>query len=243
MQLNALACCFPAQCMSNTGKFQLSNQLGASMGDLFWNKVAGVLIGGVLVVLVIKELGHILVPSHAIELDEAHTAYPVNWAAVSGEGGGEVVVEETGPVDYGVLLAAADLSNGERQFRRCASCHSVDEGGATLQGPNLWDIVGRAIGADAGFGYSGALPAGEWSYEALDQFIENPRAYAPGTAMNFNGLSSESSRINLIAYLREQSGNPQPLPAPLAAEAPAEEAPAEEAPMEDAPATDEGGEE
>ena len=61
--------------------------------------------------------------------------------------------------------------------------------------------------------------------------------------MNFNGLSSESSRINLIAYLREQSGNPQPLPAPLAAEAPAEEAPAEEAPMEDAPATDEGGEE
>ena len=35
------------------------------MGDLFWNKVAGVLIGGVLVVIVIMELGHILIPSHA----------------------------------------------------------------------------------------------------------------------------------------------------------------------------------
>lgn len=229
MQLSALACCFPAQCMSNTGKFQLSNQLGASMGDLFWNKVAGVLIGGVLVVIVIKELGHILIPSHAVALDEEHVAYPIDWAAVQGDGGGEAVVEEAGPVDYGLLLAAADLTNGERQFRRCAGCHTVEEGGASVQGPNLYDIVGSTVAARAGFSYSGALPAGEWSYENLNLFIENPRGYAPGTAMNFNGLGNEGHRIDLIAYLRAQSSNPQPLPAPLPAEAPAEDAAAEEA--------------
>lgn len=199
------------------------------MGDLFWNKVAGVLIGGVLVVIVIMELGHILIPSHAVALDEEHVAYPIDWAAIQGEGGGEVVVEEAGPVDYGLLLAAADLTNGERQFRRCAGCHTVEEGGASVQGPNLYDIVGRTVAATAGFSYSGALPAGEWSYESLNLFIENPRGYAPGTAMNFNGLGNEGHRIDLIAYLRAQSNNPQPLPAPLPAEAPAEEAAAEEA--------------
>ena len=199
------------------------------MGELFWNKVAGVVIGGVLVVLVIKELGHVLVPSHAVELDEQHTAYPVNWAALEEGGSAAAVEEDTGPVDYGALLAVADLSNGERQFRRCMGCHTINEGGATAQGPNLWDIVGRQVASVAGFSYSGALPEGTWTYEALDQFIESPRSYAPGTAMNFNGLSSEESRINLIAYMRAQSNNPQPLPAPLADEAPAEDMATEEA--------------
>lgn len=185
------------------------------MGDLFWNKLAGVVIGGVLLVMVIMELGHTLVPSHgAGELTAENTSYPVDWAALGAGSTGVVEEVETGPVDYSVVLAALDISAGERVFRRCAACHTVDEGGAHGVGPNLWDVVNRARNSIAAFGYSGAIPEGSWTFEALDQFIENPQAYAPGTAMNFRGLSNDEQRYALLGYLRSLSANPAPLPAP-----------------------------
>lgn len=199
------------------------------MGDLFFNKLAGVLIGGVLLVILIMELGHMLVPSHgAHELTPDNTAYPVDWAALEGEGASgaaDAVVE--GPTDYGVVLAAADVAAGERGIRACVSCHTFEEGGATGTGPNLWNIVGRQVAGEAGFNYSGGLVelGGEWTYEALDGFLENPRGYVSGTNMSYRGVRNEEARMALIAYLRTLSNSPADLPAPLAA---AEEAPAEE---------------
>ena len=190
------------------------------MGDLFWNKVFGVVIGGVLVVIVISQLGGMLVGSHdSLALDEEHVAYPVDWDALGGTGGQDVEEVIEGPTDYGVLLASADLNAGERVARRCASCHTFNEGGATGTGPNLWNTVNRPVASVAGFGYSAALQGlgGDWTYEALDGFLESPRNYANGTAMSFAGLRNEADRINLIAYMRSLSNNPAPLPAPLAA--------------------------
>ena len=187
------------------------------MGDLFWNKVAGVLIGAVLAVMAITELGHLLVPSHgAHELTDENTSYPVDWAAIE-SGGGEAEPVEEGPTDYGLLLANADISNGERVARRCAACHNFEQGGANGVGPNLWGVVGADIATHAGFSYSGALEAleGEWTYEALNHFIESPASYAPGTAMSFRGLSDEAQRFDLIAYLHSLSDNPLPFPDPL----------------------------
>lgn len=187
------------------------------MGDLFWNKVAGVLIGAVLAVMAITELGHLLVPSHgAHELTDENTSYPVDWAAIE-SGGGEAEPVEEGPTDYGLLLANADISNGERVARRCAACHTFEQGGSNGVGPNLWGVVGADIATHAGFSYSAALQAleGEWTYEALNHFIESPASYAPGTAMSFRGLSDEAQRFDLIAYLHSLSDNPLPFPDPL----------------------------
>lgn len=195
------------------------------MGDLFWNKIFGVLIGAVLVVLLITELGHMLVPSHAAEeLTAENTAYPVDWAAIESGAGATVVEEE--PVDFAVLLAAADAGNGERVARRCAACHTFEEGGANGVGPNLWGVVGATIASHDGFNYSAALQGlgGEWTYEALNHFIESPNSYAPGTAMSFRGLSDEEARADLVAYLRSLSANPLPLPEPPAPEETMEEA-------------------
>lgn len=219
------------------------------MGDLFWNKVAGVLIGGVLVVMVIYEFGHIIVPSHgAEELTAENTSYPVDWASLGTVSSGPAEPEDTGPVDYGLLLAAADISAGERVVRRCAACHSFEEGGGNGVGPAMWDVVGRAKNAVAGFGYSGALGDGDWNYESLYLFLERPSAYAPGTSMSFQGLRNQDDRINLIAYLRTLSNNPVPLPDPLPAVEDAVEEVMDEAVEEivdvpmDAPAEDNGGE-
>lgn len=188
------------------------------MGDLFWNKIAGVIIGGVLFVMLVMELGHLLVPSHAeYELTAENTSYPVNWEALGSTATAAAEPEDTGPVDFGLLLAAADVSAGERVVRRCAACHSFEQGGGNGVGPAMWDVVGRAKNAIDGFGYSGALPDGDWTYEALYAFLERPSAYAPGTSMSFRGLANQTDRINLIAYLRTLSDNPLPIPDPLPA--------------------------
>jgi cytochrome c len=147
-----------------------------------------------------------------------------------------VVVEEPDVADaaaapdeppLAVLLASADPAAGQTITRQCTACHVFEAGGDNRVGPYLWDVVGRDIASVAGFNYSAALQEidGEWTYEALDGFLANPRGWAPGTSMSYAGLRSATDRANLIAYLREQSDDPQPLPEPDMAE---EAAPAEE---------------
>ena len=100
-------------------------------------------------------------------------------------------------------VAAADATAGAQQFRQCSACHTVDEGGANRVGPNLWGVLGRDVGAVDGFRYSRALSGAEdsWSLEALDAFIENPRAARAGTTMGFPGVRNETQRMNVLAYL------------------------------------------
>ncbi|HET8996892.1 MAG TPA: cytochrome c family protein, partial [Acetobacteraceae bacterium] len=65
------------------------------------------------------------------------------------------------------------------------------------------------------FNYSSALKSkkGPWTYEALNEWLTKPAAYAPGTMMGFPGLKSEQERAEIIAYLRTLSDQPEPLPA------------------------------
>lgn len=133
-----------------------------------------------------------------------------------------------------VLLAAADPAAGETLTRQCAACHVFDAGGPNRVGPALHGVLGRDIGTASGFNYSPALTGleGDWDYEKLNQFLANPRGYAPGTSMSYAGMRSPEDRANLIAYLRTLSDNPPPLPEVE------EEAPAEEAPDAAEPETD-----
>lgn len=66
------------------------------------------------------------------------------------------------------------------------------------------DLVGREIGSVEGFRYSGNLPEGIWTLGELDAFLENPRGYAPGTSMVFQGLRSMDDRAAVIAFIEAQ---------------------------------------
>lgn len=198
------------------------------MGDLFFNKLAGAIIGIGLIIMGLMELSNRL-----FEVDPPETlAVAVNLeiAAPAAE------EEPEGPVDFGVLLANADVSAGARVARRCASCHSFEEGGANATGPYMWDVMGRAVAAVDGYSYSAAMndyAAGgaEWLYQNMYDYLENPRRYIEGTAMSFAGLRDQDDRINILAYMRTLSNDPIDLPAPLVA---ADEAVVEGAPAEDA---------
>jgi len=136
---------------------------------------------------------------------------------VSG-GGAEAEV----PIE--TLLASADPAKGAEVFKKCTSCHTIDAGGANGIGPNLHGVLGEAIGAGhAGFAFSEALKShgGNWTFQAMNDWLHNPKKFAPGTKMTFAGLSKPEDRANIIAYLNSQGSN---LPLPAAPAAPAADA-------------------
>jgi len=122
------------------------------------------------------------------------------------EGADDGAEVEEGP-SFEELYASADAAKGEKVWGKCRACHKLEDG-ANGTGPHLYGLVDRAVSAVDGYGYSGALVAvaETWSPANLDGFLENPKGYAPGTAMGFNGLAKPADRANLIAYLATIGG-------------------------------------
>lgn len=171
------------------------------MDTMEWTKIVGGLCGALLALMLLmwasdaiytpKAGGH---GGHG----EAHAmAYPIE---VEESGAGEA--EEEGP-DFMTVLASADPAKGEKVFGKCKACHKL-EPGANATGPTLYGVVGRDIASVEGFNYSNALLGleGEWTPEALNGFLENPKKYAPGTTMGFAGLKKIEDRANIVAYLQ-----------------------------------------
>ena len=186
------------------------------------NTIAGWVLGAGIVAL-----GASIVASEMFHHERPEKmGYPIEGVAVKGEGGAEAEP----PIAN--LLAAADAAKGEQAFKKCTACHTINKGGASGTGPNLWGVMGAPIGKHApGFAYSPALSGkgGNWDWESMSQWVKSPRDFAPGTKMTFAGLSKPDERANLLAYLNSQSDGPQPLPTPQAAPASPAKAAAEAA--------------
>jgi cytochrome c len=123
--------------------------------------------------------------------------------------------------DTAKLLAAlpapyntADLLNGQRQSALCRSCHTLTDGGPNLTGPNLHGVFGRQAGSKAGYSYSAAIKAAAFTWDAgkLDQWLADPKGFMPGTKMTFLGIRDPKDRIDLIAFLKVQTGYEPPKP-------------------------------
>ena len=161
-------------------------------------KVLGGLCGTLLIYLlggwVAETIYHSGGGGHGGEHQQAYVI-PVEEAA----SGDAPVAEE---VPFAEIYAVAVAADGEGVFRNCRACHAL-EAGENGTGPTLYGVVGRDVGAVDGFDYSGALSevATVWDPEALNAFLEDPKGYAPGTSMSFNGVRRASDRANLIAYL------------------------------------------
>lgn len=179
------------------------------MNSFELNKILGALLGAVFIVFSVSLISDTIfysptpaTPGYVIEVPEQEVA-------------------DDAPVEEGpnvlALIADGDVAAGEAAFRRCASCHTAEQGGANRVGPNLWNTVMQPITHAADFNYSAAMrefAAQEeiWTYEHLAGFIENPRGYVPGTTMAFAGIRDVQEKANLIAYLRTLSDDPAPLP-------------------------------
>jgi cytochrome c len=102
-----------------------------------------------------------------------------------------------------VPAGAQTSARGRILYLRCASCHDISSGASPKIGPNLKDVVGRRAGSLAGYNYSPAMKAQTfvWDPAHLDLWLTSPSTLVPGTAMAFAGLTSETDRQAVIAYL------------------------------------------
>ena len=193
------------------------------MGELGLNKIFGALLAVGLVILGLKEVSMIVFGGghhHHHEYESLNAwaesnfkGYRVDIAEVGGTG---EIIEEI--YDLGALILGADLARGERSFKaKCASCHTIDQGGANGTGPNLYATMGAAKQSHTGFNYSGALgnTEGDWSWERMDAWLENPSSYARGTSMAFAGLKRDEERAAVLAYLASYSPDAPAAPEPL----------------------------
>ena len=203
------------------------------MSDLGFNKIAGAVLATGLAIVGLKELTSVIYKVEPVE----KPGYAITIAEEAGEGGAAAVEVA---IDWGTVLPTADIAAGEAVAKKCISCHSFNQGGANLVGPNLYGVVGIKPGSHAGMAYSDGLKAyGEktpaWGYENLNAFLLAPQKYISGTKMSFVGLKKPEDRINMIAYLHSL-GSTLPIPAPAPAAAPAPAPAAEAAPAADAAA-------
>ncbi|HUZ14037.1 MAG TPA: c-type cytochrome [Caulobacteraceae bacterium] len=102
-----------------------------------------------------------------------------------------------GPGFAATPVAGADAFNAQ-----CGGCHSLDAASSPVA-PSLKGVVGRRIAALPDFQYSDALEAkgGTWTPAALDAFIADPQAFAPGTAMPVS-TPDRAQRQAIIDYLK-----------------------------------------
>ena len=174
------------------------------MDSFEWNKVFAVVIASVLFIMVVG-----IVAETPFHQEHAKPAFTIE---VASEGATEVAVEE-GP-SFAEMLAGASADRGARQWNKCKACHTVDKDGASRTGPNLYGIIGRTVAALDGFRYSSALEAlgtSVWTYEAMDEWLQNPQAMAKGSKMVYI-LGKPDQRADLLAYLATFSDQPVPFP-------------------------------
>jgi len=128
-------------------------------------------------------------------------------------GGAKEAAAPSEPIEK--LLETASVEKGTAAAKKCAACHTFEKGGPNRVGPNLYNVLNEAKGQGrGGFNFSAALKAkgGTWTYDDLNKFLASPKGFVPGTAMGFAGISKDSERADVIAYLRSLSESPAPLP-------------------------------
>ena len=173
------------------------------------NKIIAAFLLVALLVIGISKVSNILffvekpeTPGYAVEIEQTSSSSITTTE----------VIEKV--VDIAALMTLGDVASGEKIFKKCAACHSINKGGKHKIGPALYNVVGRKVGGVENYKYSKALIAyeKEWTFEELNGFLIKPAKHIKGTKMAYAGLRKETDRASVIKYLNANSDSPLPLP-------------------------------
>ena len=175
------------------------------------NKIIASILLVALLIIGISKISNIIFKVDKLDSSAYKVELPDNGAKQIGE---ENTMKSDDKVDISALMALGDIAHGEKVFKKCSACHSIEAGGGNKIGPALYNVVGRKIAAVEDYKYSKALVEYEknWSFEELNGFLIKPQKWIKGTKMAYAGLRKEKDRASVILYLNKYSDNPLPLP-------------------------------
>ncbi len=173
------------------------------------NKIIVSIVITVILVLGINKITDVI---YSVEKPEK-SAYQVASVSDANSLSTEKSSESSADGDVMALFASVSLSDGEKTFKKCAACHSVNKGGANKIGPALYNVIGRKAGSLTDYKYSKGMVAyaKEWSPQEMDGFLENPKGWVKGTKMAYAGIKNSKERAALILFLNQNGDNPLPL--------------------------------
>ena len=105
------------------------------------------------------------------------------------------------------LDLTGNFERGRKLFIQCRACHSLRQGEPHKVGPNLYGIFNSKAATRECFNYSDEFIAStiEWDFSTLDLWLEKPYLLVPGNRMVFSGMNKEKDRLDLIAYLHQET--------------------------------------
>ena len=175
------------------------------------NKIIASILLVALLIIGINKISNIIFKTDKLESSAYKVEVPDSKTKEASDMKASKVEEK---VDISALIALGDITHGEKVFKKCSACHSIEAGGGNNIGPALYNVVGRKIAAVQDYKYSKALVnyKKNWSFEELNGFLIKPQKWIKGTKMAYAGLRKEKDRASVILYLNKYSDNPLPLP-------------------------------
>ena len=114
---------------------------------------------------------------------------------------------------FGLALAITNAYAIDKEFRKCAGCHKIEEGKKGGMGPNLWGIYGSPAGQVEGYRYSKWLKESGiiWDRESLQAWLSDRKTREEyfgkkvfKTKMMWTGIKKEEDMKSILDYLEKQ---------------------------------------
>ena len=94
-------------------------------------------------------------------------------------------------------------------FKKCMACHQIGPNAQNGIAPVLNGVVGRHAGQYPSYSYSSANKNSGlvWDEPTLARYLRAPTQVVPGTKMIFFGLKKDQEVSDVIAYLKQFTGD------------------------------------
>ena len=114
---------------------------------------------------------------------------------------------------FGMVIAIGSAYAIDKEFRKCAGCHKIDEGKKGGMGPNLWGIFNSPAGQVEGYRYSKWLKESGiiWDRESLQAWLSDRKTREEyfgkdvfKTKMMWTGIKKEEDMTTILDYLESK---------------------------------------